>query len=158
MTRNDFFFGDNHSLNTTLLAGLLASSSDGSVLTEDDFAYWQSVRQNSSSAANPNYTFGFKQQVREEREEGEGEGGKEGKEKRGSLRLLLQTLASGEPALVLAIFGTSDDNGYYSIPISSVKSIFALERIPDGWVSAEGTVGTIEIAALSKDISSKWTS
>jgi Peroxidase, family 2 len=63
MTRNDYYFGDNHDLNKTLLAALIAASSDGNTLTEDDFANYQSMRQNYSQMYNPDYTFGLSQKV-----------------------------------------------------------------------------------------------
>lgn len=63
MTRDDYYFGNNYAINVSLLSDLLSASSDDNVLDEDDFAYYQSVRQNSSKANNPTYTFGFEQRV-----------------------------------------------------------------------------------------------
>jgi len=129
MSRSDYYFGDNHDLNATLLQGLLAASSDGNVLTEDDLAYWQSKRQNDSAARNPTYTFGFSQ----------------------------GTLASGEAALLLLIFGQSNE-GYWNVSLAGVKQVFGLEQLPTGYAPPASSVGTLQLGALSTIIRNKWTS
>jgi len=68
-----------------------------------------------------------------------------------------QTLAAGEPALILTIFGTQT-NGYYTVPVASVKSLIGLEQLPPGWTGAQATVGTPTITSLSLTIMNKWTS
>eukprot|EP00026_Physarum_polycephalum_P015515 Phypoly_transcript_16217.p1 GENE.Phypoly_transcript_16217~~Phypoly_transcript_16217.p1 ORF type:complete len:240 (+),score=28.10 Phypoly_transcript_16217:128-847(+) len=127
MTRDDYYFGDNHSINQTLLDGLIATSKDGEVLTQDDFAQWQSLRHKDSAARNPTYTFGFKQKF----------------------------LGSGEPALFLMAFGTEKD-GIYSAPIASVRSVFGLEKLPEGWQGPETQLGAISVHNLASAIKAKW--
>eukprot|EP01110_Echinostelium_bisporum_P010270 TRINITY_DN3555_c0_g2_i1.p1 TRINITY_DN3555_c0_g2~~TRINITY_DN3555_c0_g2_i1.p1 ORF type:complete len:172 (+),score=51.40 TRINITY_DN3555_c0_g2_i1:19-534(+) len=130
MTRDDLYFGDNHSLNKTLLSALIASSSDGGqTISLDDFANYQSVRQNNSKAYNPEFTFGGKQ----------------------------QTASAGEPALFLNVFGMQDESGMWRVPVDSVESVFGNERLPEGW-NATNSVGVLSIGKLSAEIHSKWTS
>lgn len=63
MTRKDFYFGNQNDLDLALYAGLVNSSTDGAAISLDDFAKYQSVRQNHSNQFNPTYTFGPTQQV-----------------------------------------------------------------------------------------------
>eukprot|EP00026_Physarum_polycephalum_P014794 Phypoly_transcript_15349.p1 GENE.Phypoly_transcript_15349~~Phypoly_transcript_15349.p1 ORF type:complete len:246 (-),score=38.72 Phypoly_transcript_15349:84-821(-) len=127
MTRDDTYFGNNHSINQTLVAGLLATSKDGATLTQDDFAEWQSVRHADSAARNPTYTFGLKQ----------------------------RTFSSGEPALFLTVFGSKTD-GYYSAPLASARSVFGREQLPTGWQTPADTIGTFTLHDLSSAISAQW--
>eukprot|EP01111_Echinosteliopsis_oligospora_P018494 TRINITY_DN851_c0_g1_i1.p1 TRINITY_DN851_c0_g1~~TRINITY_DN851_c0_g1_i1.p1 ORF type:complete len:261 (+),score=72.41 TRINITY_DN851_c0_g1_i1:27-785(+) len=130
MTRLDFYFGDNHDLNQDLFEGLLASSTDGVVVTEDDFAAWQSHRQADSRLSNPTFTFGLKQ----------------------------ETAACGEPALFLAVFGQYDQaTETYNASIDHIKSVFGQEKLPEVWTTAKGEVTTLQVGALSLSIKNKWT-
>jgi len=130
MTRLDTYFGDNHSLNPDLFNGLLNATTDGAVLTESDFAAYQSIRQADSKANNPDFDFGLKQ----------------------------QGAAAGEPALFLAVFGQYDGNSY-NVTLSSLKSVFGLEQLPSDWTTtANGEVTTLQVGGIAASIRSKWTS
>lgn len=61
--RNDFYFGDNWSINKTLLDQLISLSSDRETISYDDLARFRVLRYRDSKANNPTFNFGPTQDV-----------------------------------------------------------------------------------------------
>eukprot|EP00026_Physarum_polycephalum_P014977 Phypoly_transcript_15552.p1 GENE.Phypoly_transcript_15552~~Phypoly_transcript_15552.p1 ORF type:complete len:246 (+),score=32.94 Phypoly_transcript_15552:153-890(+) len=127
ISRNDLFFGDNHSINFTLLQGILSLSKDGT-LTQDDIGEWQGMRQRDSALRNPNFTFTSS----------------------------LQGITSSEPAFILGVFGTVDSTGFWRVSVDRFWSIFGLEQLPQDWTKATVTVDGAFANSLGSAIASKW--
>ncbi|KAI8620920.1 Chloroperoxidase [Chytriomyces sp. MP71] len=81
LTRSDAYFGDNFSVNATLLQQFKAASTDGKVVTRDDIAKYRVARAADSREHNPENTVG------------------DG----------MDTTSWGEASLALMIFGNSDE-------------------------------------------------
>jgi len=119
MTRLDFYFGDNHGLNQDLYADLLSASTDGVVLTKDDFAAYQSRRLNDSLHNNPTFTHGAKQKL----------------------------ILAGEPQLILAVFGQTDGTTY-NVSLENIKAVFGHEMLPSDWSGAPAEVTMVQVLGM----------
>ncbi|KAI9348482.1 Chloroperoxidase [Obelidium mucronatum] len=62
LSRQDAFFGDNHSVNVSLVQQLLGASSDGVSISTRDLVEYRIKRYNDSKARNPEFVFGAKQE------------------------------------------------------------------------------------------------
>ncbi|KAJ3059641.1 hypothetical protein HDU98_004394, partial [Podochytrium sp. JEL0797] len=63
LTRQDAYFGDNYSIDPTLVQGLINFSMDGKVLSARDMVRYRQAREADSKLRNPDCTFGIKEQV-----------------------------------------------------------------------------------------------
>ncbi|KAJ3011222.1 UNVERIFIED_CONTAM: hypothetical protein HDU68_001779 [Siphonaria sp. JEL0065] len=80
LTRQDAHFGDNHTIDPTLVKQFLGSSSDGAVISAKDLVKYRLSRYNDSKKRNPELTFGA----------------------------LQEGMAWGEASLVLTVFGNGN--------------------------------------------------
>lgn len=119
MTRLDFYFGDNHDLNQDLYSGLLSASTDGVVLTKEDFAAYQLRRLDDSVHNNPTFKHGVSQKL----------------------------ILAGEPQLFLAIFGQPDGSSY-NVSLDAVKSVFGKEKLPSDWNGVPGEITIFQLLGM----------
>jgi len=132
LTRVDAYFGNQTVLNRTLLGQFINQSKNGKFLDPDDVGEYQKIRQTDSKSHNPEYSFGW----------------------------FPSTVAAGEPALFLRVFGdkggAADDTSYYTITIDDVNSIFGKEELPKGWVRKIDSIGVLDPTKILERIKSHW--
>jgi hypothetical protein len=119
LTRFDAIQGDNHSLQPSLLAAMLADT-PGDSMTSADFAVTRQRREAESlKAGSP------------------------------KLDLKTRTLAGGESALALQAMGSKGADGVLSAPKEKLKTWFGEEQLPAGYrpANAIGLVSTAKISS-----------
>ena len=125
MSRRDFAQGDNHTSQQDLVAQIVNSSSDGEILTTEDFARLRKRRLTQQQHDNPKLVFGAAQ----------------------------ESLAYGEVALIQTVFGHGRPN--YNVPVPYVKALFEDERLPtnEGWRKRTWwTLGFVELTAQAQKV------
>jgi hypothetical protein len=100
LSRRDFAQGDNLTKQDDLVADLIASSSDGRMMTSKDWARVRQTRLEQQKNDNPKLNFPS-----------------------GGL-----TVAAAEIALIQTVFGLSDKA--FDVPVPYIKAIFDEERLP----------------------------
>lgn len=105
LSRRDYAQGDNCTPQKDLVAAIVSSSTNGKVITTEDFAALRCHRLRQQKLDNPHLVFGGFQLV----------------------------TACGEVALVQTLFGVGFPK--YSVPVSYMKALFEEERLPvrKGW-------------------------